>query len=132
MDITTIENLILDYIEEVRTVIKNSKPLAGVFGLKGGVGDDPCHMKFYEKLSEALKEVDDPYQTVKLLIEAEKKYDAPKAATFMLSAIHGLAIPLVGDLDASQKAELIAYYDENVKKRDRLPVQVQLYKALKK
>ena len=132
-DIKNIENIILEYIDEASLVIKESKPLAGIFGLKGGAGDDPCHRKFYSKLESALKEgTYDSYEVVKLLVNADKTYDCHKTIKLMLTAIQGLAIPFASTLTDEQKQEFLTYFDENVKRKDRVPVQDQLIKALKK
>lgn len=127
------KNLIEDYIAEVRSVSKSSKPLAGVFGFKGGVGDSPCHMAFYNAMKEVTESDDcDAYEAVDLLIRADSAYEAPNSAKFMLTAAQGLAIPFVEKLSDEQKAEFLKYFDDNIPKRKRLPVQDQLYKALKK
>lgn len=133
MSTERINNLIEDYIEEVKDAIRSSKPLAGVFGLRGGIGDSPCHMKFYDSLKELIESGDfDAYETVRLLLHADSSYEAPDAAKFMLTAVQGLAIPLVPKLSAEQRGEFKQFLDDNVPRRKRLPVQDQLYKALKK
>ena len=103
------------------------------FGFRGGVGDSPCHLAFYNAMKE-VTESDDcvPYEAVKLLIRADSAYEAPNSAKFMLSAAQGLAIPLVEKLSKEQKAEFLKYFEDNIPKRKRLPVQEQLFKALKK
>ena len=133
MNTEKLENLISDYIEEANSVIKNQKPLAGVFGFKDSIRTDSCHAKFYDDLSRELAEGSyDPYEASKFLIFADSKYECPKSVKMMLTAIQGLAIPLVPSLTDEQKAELRDYFDKNIKKHTRLPVQDQLYKALKK
>lgn len=127
------KNLIENYIAEVKDVSKNSRPLAGVFGFRGGVGDSPCHLAFYNAMKEVTESEDcEAYEAVKLLIRADTEYEAPKSAVFMLSAVQGLAIPLVDKLSGEQKAEFLKYFEDYIPKRKRLPVQEQLYKALKK
>ena len=127
------KKLIENYIDEVKSVSKNSRPLAGVFGFKGGVGDSPCHLAFYNAMKELTESPDcDAYEAVGLLIRADSSYEAPNSAKFMLSAAQGLAIPLVEKLSAEQKAEFLQFFEDNIPKRKRLPVQEQLYKALKK
>lgn len=132
MSIEILNQITEDYIEEAKTVAKNAKPFAGVFGFGGGLGNDPCHERYYNKLEEALKDEDiDAYEAIKYLFNAETSYEAPKAVTFMLSAIQGLALPLIPKLSQEQKDELREWYDVHVPKRNRLPVQTNVYKALK-
>ena len=47
-------------------------------------------------------------------------------------ALHGLCGDLVARLNPDQCRELMAYYDANYPKRDRLPAQRNLYKQLRK
>ena len=128
-----INKLIEDYIAQVKEAARTSKPLSGLFGMKGGISDSPCHLAFYNALKEVTESEDcDAYETVGLLLRADSAYEAPKAGLFMLTAVQGLAIPLVEKLSAGQKAEFRQYFDEKIPRRKRLPVQDQLYKALKK
>ena len=125
------KNLIEEYIAEVKTVSKNSRPFSGIFGFKGGVGNSPCHLRFYNAMKEVTESDDcSAYEAVSLLLRADSEYEAPNAAKLMLTAVQGLAIPLVEKLDDAQRAEFRQYFDDNIPRRKRLPVQDQLYKAL--
>ena len=125
-----LKNIIENYLAEAETVAANAKPFEGAFGMKGGLANDPCHMKFYNAMAEAVK-YEEPYEAVRTLLEADSSYDCPKSVRFMLTAIQGLAIDLVPALRPEQKEEFRAWYDRNIPKRMRLPIQAQLYKALK-
>ena len=126
------KNLIEKYIAEVAALSASSRPLSGIFGFRGGVGDSPCHLAFYNAMKELTEAEDcDAYEAVRLLLRADSSYEAPNAARFMLTAVQGLAIPLAERLNREQKAEFRQYFDEHIPRRRRLPVQDQLYKALK-
>ena len=131
MAIEYLEILIDDYIKTVET-LKPKSAFGGMFGFGGGTRDDPCHFEFYETFKTAIENdcEDDPYEICKLLITAERK-GAPDKARFMLTALQRLAIPLVDRLTTEQKSEFIEYFDENIPRRMRLPIQKDLYKALK-
>lgn len=127
---TEIDEIIQSYIAEAQSVIDSAKPSDGLFGFGRGPKDDPCHMKFYDAVSDAASR-GDAYETVSAIIKAERNYECPKMCSWMLSAIHSLAIPRIGELSSAQREELRNWYDDNVPKRTRLPVQKQFYKALK-
>ncbi len=122
-----------DYLETARSVIANAKPFAGAFGMKGGINDDPCHMNYYNAMKAALEEENtDAYESVRFLLNAERSYECPRAVSFMLIAVQGLAVDLAPRLSREQKEEFRQWMDDNVPRRMRLPVQDYLYKALKK
>ena len=133
MSIEKLENIISDYIEEANVVIKNQKPLSGIFGFGNSIGNNACHAKFYDAISKELSEGDyEPYEAVKFLIYADRNYECPKSVQMMLTTIQGLAIPFVSSLSDVQKDEFREYYDKNIKKHYRLPIQDKLYKELKR
>lgn len=122
-----------DYLDTARNVIANAKPFAGAFGMKGGINDDPCHMNYYNAMKAALEEEDaDAYESVRFLLNADRSYECSRSVSFMLTAVQGLAVELVPRLSLEQKEEFRQWLDDNVPRRMRLPIQDQLYKALKK
>lgn len=127
-----LDNLIQDYISTANTVIKNQKPLAGVFGFGKSISNDACHEVFLDKLQKTLEEDTemDAYEIVQFLLQAENNYECPKSVKFMLVAIQGLAVPYVSKLTLEQKKEFKDYFDHNIPKHMRLPVQDKLYKEL--
>lgn len=121
-----------DYIAEAEAVQKKSGPFAGIMGFGGGLANDACHEKYYNAMAEALKDDSiDAYAAVKFLLGADEEYSVPNAVKCMLTAIQGLALPLVRKLGAEQKEEFRVFFDEKIPKRKRLPNQREVYQALK-
>lgn len=131
MSIESLRIITEGYLAEADAVQKRSGPFAGIMGFGGGLAHDACHEKYYNAMTEALKdETLDAYETVKFLFRADEEYDAPGTVKCMLTAVQGLALPLIPKLSAEQREEFRAIYDAKVPKRQRLPVQQELYKAL--
>ena len=127
-----VKMVIEEYIEKSRDVLKHAKPTDGIMGFGSSPKNNQCHMDFYEKLQAALTDCGDPYGCIKLIFEADSSFECPDMSRPMLTAIQGLAIPLIGRLSSSEKDELRNWYDVNVPKRLRLPIQKDVYKELKK
>lgn len=134
MAIEKLENLIQDYLSTTDIIIKNQKPFAGIFGFSGGISKDGCHEVFLNKLQRTLEEDDtlDAYEVVKFLLYADTRYECQRSVSFMLTAIQGLAVPYISKLSDEQKKEFKDYFDKNIPRRTRLPVQDKLYKELSK
>ena len=126
-----LHELVNDYAAEVTALIAVSRPTDGLFGIGSGPKNDPCHVRFYETMRQAVAE-GDAYENIRFLLRASQECSVPELCRPMLEAIHGLAEPLAEKLTAEQCRELMAWYDENVPKRRRLPVQRSLYKALRR
>lgn len=126
------------YLREVEQLELNRKPGAGYFGIKGGVADDPCHERFAEALRGFYTDfaAGEPSSAAARELMAcactlPKEAETPRAAFWMLLAVQGLTLPLVGLLDASDAAALCALYESTYRRSERLPVQIKLIKALK-
>ena len=131
MSVDTLRSITEAYLAEADEVQKKSGPFAGIMGFGGGLAHDGCHERYYDAMAEALKDESlDPYETVKFLFGADEEYSAPQTVKCMLTAVQGLALPLIPKLSAEQREEFRAAYDAKVPKRTRLPVQRELYKAL--
>lgn len=124
--------IIENYIRETHEILVQAKPTDGLFGLGDDPRRNPCHANFYNRLKESLTECEDPYECTKLLFEADSSFPCSDLARAMLTAIQGLALPLIPQLTDAQRDELRKWYDENIPRRRRLPIQQDLYKALKK
>lgn len=126
-----LHELVKRYADEVTALEAAAKPTDGLFGIGSSPKNDPCHVRFFETMRQAVSE-GDAYENVCFLLRAPQDCFVPDSCRLMLEAIHGLAEPLVEKLTAEQCRELMVWYDENVPKRKRLPVQRSLYKALRR
>lgn len=126
------------YIRKVAKVMKEASPVDGLFGW----GDDPkkdhCHMEFYEAVENYLQKLlqDSPseeavFEAADLIIRTAADHKG-KATFWYMFAAHGHCKGLVPLLTPAHCAELRDFYDDHYPKIDRLPVQRDLYKLLKK
>ena len=126
------------YIQKVDKVMKNASPVDGLFGW----GDDPkknhCHTEFYEAVENFLQQLLQNTPSEEAVFEAADRIirtaaDHKGKATFWyMYAVHGLCKDLVPLLTPAHCASLRDFYDDHYPKIDRLPVQRDLYKLLKK
>ena len=126
------------YIEEAIDIRKKAGPLAGIFGMGNSPQNDPGHVFFYEDVHrwvDAFLETEpdetDSFTAARFLICAPAELGQADSY-WMMYAAHGLAKPLVPRLTARDCAYLRDFYDENYPKKERMPVQSELYKMLKK
>ena len=138
-DTAAIAALYEAYIDAVRTLERNRRPGEGLFGLKGGPADDPCHDRFAKDLEAAIAELsaeepspDEARTVLEHIFEAPSAHRELKSAYWMLIAVHGLTAPLIGWLSAPDAAELHRRYAKEYRRWERLPVQNQVLEALKK
>lgn len=126
------------YDEEIHKVKAKAKPTDGLFGMGDDPRKDPCHMHFYEGVEQWVQDflktapdAKDALEAARVIIEAPAAHRDGPTYWFEFAA-HGLSVDLIACLDAAGCKELKAFYDENYLKRDRMPVQDQVYKLLKK
>lgn len=126
------------YIETVTALERERKPFEGLFGMKGGPKDDPCHGRFSEELRTMLEELaaQEPAsetlrEVLSYIYTCPREHPEPKSAYWMLEAAHGLALPLIERLTPADAEALRARYARDYPRWQRLPVQQQTYAALK-
>ena len=128
-----------NYLDKVDYLEKN-KPLgAGIFGMKGGPSDDPCHDRFADDLSVLLgrlaesnpkpAEVQDALR--KIYFEPKKHVNL-RSAYWMLLAVHSMTFDLIGLLSGEAAGELLREYCKEYPRWERLPVQKKVIEGLKK
>ena len=126
------------YDEEVTRVRKNSSPADGLFGFGNDPKNHPCHELFYEDIGKWTKAFLETRPDARAAFEAARfMIGAPvecssRESYWMMYAAQGWCRELVGRLDAAGCAALRDIFDEQYPRRDRMPVQQELYKALKK
>lgn len=126
------------YDEEAVQVRKKASPADGLFGFGNDPKNHPCHELFYEDIGkwtqafvESGPDADQSYEAARFIIGAPKEC-ASRESYWMMYAAQGWCRELVGLLDAEGCGKLRELFDGLYPKRDRMPVQQALYKALKK
>lgn len=124
------------YYQKAADVRRKASPLAGIWGM----GDDPrkdhCHEAFYEAVQNWVEKFADPdpgavLEAVKWILSAALDHQGQDVYWYLYAA-HGLTLPLIPRLHPADCKALFQWYDASYPKRDRLPVQQQVWKLLKK
>ncbi len=134
-----LEELYGSYLNTVSALEKSRKPGDGLFGLKGGPADDPCHERFADDLSGLLagfaSENPDSAairDVLQYIYEAPCQHPEPKSAYWMLIAVHGCAQDLIGRLSPADANALAERYADLYPRNMRLPVQDSTLAALRR
>ena len=127
-----------NYIDTVAELERNRKIGEGIFGLKGGPKDSPCHDRFIEDLAGALKDLsasgagpEEIREVLSYLYRAPLENKNQKSAYWMLLAAHGLTFDLIDCLTPEGAAALYDRYAEDYPRWERLPVQKNVLSRLK-
>lgn len=126
------------YVAEAIEIRKKAGPLAGILGLGGGPQDNPRHIVFYEDVQKWVSNFlgDNPgraarEEAVRFILCAP--VEVGQADSYgMMYAAHGLVRELIPGLSAECCARLQEFYDDHYPKRERMPVQKEVYKLLTK
>ena len=125
-----------EYFKKAADARSKASPFAGVWGM----GDDPrkhhCHDAFYEAVEAWVKEfapadAEAALEAVKYILEAALSR-RDEDVYWYLYAAQGLVMPLIPRLRSEDCKALAQWYDKAYPRRDRMPVQQNLFKALKK
>ena len=136
--LTLLRERIGEYLKKVETLEANRKPAEGIFGLKGGPKDDPCHDRFADDLGRLFadfsKQEPESSEVCAVLQELFLAADAHRdanSAFWMLLAVQGLGQELIGRLSASDAALLYDSLKKTYPRRERFPIQKQILAKLK-
>lgn len=126
------------YIADLAKAYKEAKPTDGLFGWGDDPRKDPCHMRFYEDAQlwaadflASEPETEAVYEAVRFLLETPDKYREKHCYWFMFAA-QGLTREMIPLLEKDRCAALLAYYEGTYPRRERMPVQKDVCKKLKK
>ena len=126
------------YLKEVALLELNRKPGAGIFGLKGGPADDPCHDRFaetlkgfYEEFAAHSPESADVRQLMEYACTAPQGKDIPRTAYWMLIAVQALTRPLTALLAPADARAVAELYEKSFRRSERMPVQIKLIRELR-
>ncbi len=133
-----IENLFQQYCEEVKELLKESKPFAGLFGFGTGPKDDPCHARFIKKVNQETERManepvsaDEASKTVRFLLSIQLGCEKEGLIYWTCMAAHGAALPLIPLLLPTDALEIFDTYSKDLPKRMRMPLQEKVMKALR-
>ena len=129
-------------IEDYRTALKECetkyRPTDGLLGFGHSIKDDPCHEQVDERIGRIVAEMQatdpspqDAERAALMLLARDDASAWPVSAQFMLRALERHCIPLIPFLPSEAANVLLKKYNARYKRWDRLPAQVEVYKALK-
>ena len=138
MELNQLKELYEAYIAKTAKVMADAPTFAGVWGWGDDPKKHPCHMEFYEAVESFLAEFlsrsqpeEAAYAVADWIIRTPARYKDQAVFWYMFAA-HGLCKPLIPLLSPDHCAALRDFYDDHYPKFDRMPVQRELYKGLKK
>ena len=126
------------YLAAVEKAEKNKSTWNGAFGLGASTKDHPCHDDFYEAMEawcEAFLEKkpsqNEAEEAVRYIFEMSEAH-RDKLPYWYMYAAHGFTRPIIPMVSATFAKEMRVWYHEHNPRPDRMPVQQEVFKLLKK
>ncbi|MCI2056466.1 MAG: hypothetical protein LKJ86_04875 [Oscillibacter sp.] len=132
-----VRQLYQDYLIRCAKLERERQPGDGLLGMGSSPDKDPCHDAFSESLAQLLSEdaqsasSGEAFRILEYMFQAPLGHRDEQLAYWMLLAVHGLTMNLIGCLDSRDAAKLLAHYREDYPRFERLPVQKKVLAALK-
>ena len=138
MEIQTLKDIYSGYEAEAAAVRAKASVFDGLFGMGDDPRKDPCHMRFYETVEQWVRgfqeegpEEPASYEAVSWILSAPVDHEG-EAVYWFLYAAQGLCRELIPGLSPEHCAQLREFYDAHYPRQDRMPVQKEVYRLLKK
>lgn len=138
MELNPLQAIYEDYISQVAAILQKTSTFDGLWGFGNDPKKDPCHVKFYEDVEKYIDALvqscpaeELAFHAADWIIRTPVQHEN-QAVYWCMIAVHGPCKKLVPLLSPAHCGELCSFYDDSYRRRDRLPVQQELYKALKK
>ena len=136
--LSRLEALYNDYIGIVRELERKRKPGEGLFGMRSGPKDDPCHERFAADVKKLLEDFrntspgsGDCAALLRYMFTVPEAWQELMCAYWMLIAVQGFGIDLIGYLEPADAKALAEILSAAYPRYIRLPVQEKLLKRLK-
>ena len=134
-----LNQLTRNYIEATDNLVAGRKLGEGVFGMPDPARSSPVHMEYYNAVEAAVKEylegtpeTETTDEAVRFLLTASEKLPSSNLAVWMLIAVQRHALPLIPLMSESSRREMYEWFNRHVPRLQRMPVQREIIKALKK
>ena len=126
------------YIAAAAKAEKNKSTWNGAFGIGASTKDHPCHDDFYEAMeawSEAFMKKQpsqaEAEEAVAYIFEMSEQFRGKLPYWYMYAA-HGFTKPIIGLVSPEFAGRMRVWYNERIPRQDRMPVQREVFKLLKK
>ena len=133
-----IERLTDNYLDKEREVEKKSHPLADIFGFRGGPKYDPCHEEYHNAVIDAVNKYlegttdeTEMYEAAEYVLSLGTEKECNGTCKWTLVSTQVSLKPLVPLLTAEHREALRVRFEGLYRKKDRVPIQDDLYKLLK-
>ncbi len=127
------------YLAEALEARRKAGICDGLFGMGKDPRKDACHERFYHAIenwtAEFLNQETTAQQKAEAaawILKAADRHRGEMDVYWYLYAAHLHAIPIIEKLETEPAKELLQWYDQAYPARERMPVQDQVYRALKK
>ena len=134
-----VQNLYAAYLDEAAAAEKNQHYTDGFLGFGKKASDDPCHVRFIEKLTALVKETAESSissaemrDVIAFIFQAQQDHREPASIYWALVAAHSAVQEGIPLLTPEDTAALYQQYDSMFRRFERLPVQTKILKQLKK
>ena len=132
------QNALSEYRTDLEKLQQSRKPLDGIFGTGSSMKSDACHDRFDNRVQEILSQTvmdkaptDAIGEAVSYVLSAAMPSQNMNNVDWFLIAIQRHCLPLVDHLTAEAAAVIAEHYEKLWPRRFRLPMQIELLKALK-
>ena len=138
-DMQALQALYETYLEKAKQLERDRKPGQGLFGFGSGPKDDPSHDRFSEDLKALLEDISaggptsaETRQMLEYIYRAPLENRWPLTAHWMMRAVQGHTVALIGRLDPADAEEMRKTFVKDYPRSERFPVQKQVIAALDK
>ena len=132
------QSILSAYQEDLNALAKSLRPGDGVFGFGRKPGEDPCHERFDEQVSELAKtwaqpdrERDEAAELTRGMLRCDGELTLPVYAQGMLIAIQRHTLSLIPRLTEEEAREIRLWYEKQYPFYRRVPIQKDVLRALK-
>ena len=133
-----VQQIYEEYLTQAEQLEQNRRIGDGLFGFGNAPADDPCHDRFAHTLETELQRLltqpptaEEARDILAYIYRAPLQSRSIPSAYWMLLAVHGLTVDVIGLLSPPVAKDLYAWYEQTYPRRERLPVQKQVLAALK-
>ncbi len=136
--VSELRQMYAQYNEKAVKARKNAPLLSGILGLSSSHKNDSCHMDFFEAVQARVEAFaaqspsqEEMVSVIRWVLEAPVQYKKEEGYMYMFVCIGHIRplIPMLSKENAAQLAELL---NKLHPRRERLPLQDEVYKQLLK
>lgn len=136
--LTKLKAIYADYNTAVQEVRKNARAFDGILGLGKDPRKDACHDAYYQAVGQWVTEFlaagpaqEELLEAALYITETPKAYEGKECYWYMYAS-HGHLKPIIPLLTPESRATVAERLEGSYHKRDRMPLQKEILKLLRK